>query len=154
MSADRAALRQAARAALPEGAFLRRDREDALFVTDALRLDPRAAEALGRAGFGVEARGRLLALTPEPVWLNRLEALYPGPPDFFCQTLLRFAGQPPDEPSLRLFARGARLWDEGRWDDAFDKALRRRIAEALRSGGGGGLYACGLLRHLMKEATP
>ena len=46
-------LRQAAADALPEGAFLRRDRGDALFVTNAPGLCPGAdwATALAEAGF-------------------------------------------------------------------------------------------------------
>ena len=148
------ALRQTARSALHEGAFLRRDRENATFVTDAPRFDPDAAAALSRAGFVAEARGNLLALTPDAVWLRRLEAAFPDPPDFLCETLLRFRGRAPDGAALRLFARGARLLDGEKDDGSYDKALRRQAAEALRKGSGGGLYACGLMRYLIKEATP
>ena len=53
---DSRTLRQAAAAALPRGAFLRRDRGEALFVTDAPRQRPEAdwpgiAARLARSGF-------------------------------------------------------------------------------------------------------
>ena len=155
------ALRQAARAALPEGAFLRRDRGDGLFVTDAPRRCPDGGwrQALREAGFAVEARDVLARLSPGPIWLKALEARFPGPPDAFCNSLFRFAGQDPEEESLMLFALGTRVLDGGDGDERFDHALRQRAAECLRLNGihpegptrGGGLYACALLHHLIEE---
>ncbi len=157
---DSQKLRQAARAALPEGAFLRRDRGDALFVTDAPRLDagPSWQEALARAGFLVEERDALARITPGPAWLSALEAEHPVPPDDLCRSLVRFAGRAPDGASLRLFALGARLLDGEADDGRFERALRKRAAECLRLNAnrtescGGGLYACALIRTI-KEAN-
>lgn len=146
-----AALRRAARAALPEGAFLRRDRGEGLFVTDAaLRrpgLDWRAA--LEAAGF--EARrleNGLIALRPGAAWPEALAAAHPDPPDFLCRTLKRFDG-PPEPESLALFAAGVKVLDGGPDAAAWERRLRQRAAVCLRRGGGGGLYACGLVLALI-----
>ena len=87
------ALRDAARDALPSGAFLRRDRGAALFITDAPRHRPQ---------------------------------------------------------SLRLFALGVRILDGESGAEAYDRLLRRRMAVCLRSGGGG-LYACALIKYLIER---
>ena len=158
---DSRALREAARRALPEGAFLRRDRGEALFATDAPRLGPDAdwPEALAGAGFLFEERGGLAFLRPGPGWLAALEREYPVPPDDLCQSLARFAGIGPDEASLRLFALGARRLDGEGDGGRFERALRRRAAQCLRLNArqtepcGGGLYACALLNHIIKEAS-
>ena len=157
---DSRRLREAARSALPDGAFLRRDRGDALFVTDAPRLGAGASwrEALARAGFLCEESGALARITPGSAWLKALEAEHPVPPDALCKSLMRFAGLAPDAESLRLFALGARLLDGEMDDGRFERALRRRAAECLRLNAGrtepcgGGLYACALLRTI-KEAN-
>lgn len=149
-------LRDAARAPLPEGAFLRRDRGDALFVSDAPRRCPQAdwAVRFTRAGFRCEISDGLARLSPGAAWAARLEAAYPEPPDFFCASLKRFAGMPPDGEALRLFALGARVLDGGDGFSSFDRRLRQRAAEALRAQSpsiGGGLYACALTRYLICE---
>ena len=109
-------LREAARAALPEGAFLRRDRGEALFVTDAPRVAPGAnwPSVLARAGFLAAERGGLLCLTPGSAWLTRLEDACPAPPDALCRGLFRFAGREIEAESLALFAAGARVLDGDR----------------------------------------
>ncbi len=167
--------REAARAALGAGPFLRRDRGDALFVSDAPRLRPSAewAAALDRAGFICRADGGLLRLTPGPAWLERLEARFPEPPDAFSATLARFRGLTPEAESLVLFALACKLLDGAADDRRFDRRLRQRAAECLRlnangeaaapRGGhpspsepnsprGGGLYACALARYIIMEA--
>lgn len=152
-------LREAARSALPEGAFLRRDRGEALFATDAPRLCPDAdwPGALARAGFTCELRDGLAFISPGPRWLAALERAWPAPPDDLCRGLARFAGMPPDGESLRLFAMGARLLDGEGDDGRYERRLRRRSAECLRLNAhsaqprGGGLYACALLNHIIKE---
>ena len=155
------ALRNAASAALPERAFLRRDRENALFVTDAPRLCPDVdwAGRLAAAGFLCESAGGLMRLWPDAGWPVRLEARHPEPPDALCASLLRFRGLPPEEDSLRLFALGARCLDGGEGAERFDRQLRQRAAACLRLNAmnpthpprGGGLYACALLDHELEE---
>lgn len=150
-----ARLRQAARERLPEGAFLRRDRGAALFATDAPRCQPDGGwvASLAEAGFVCAIDGGLARLTPGASWLSRLEAAHPAPPDFLCETMLRFAGRPSDARALALFALGARALDGGDPIEAaaFDRGLRRHAAAALRENNqyGGGLYACALLKHLI-----
>jgi len=150
-------LRTAAAAALPEGAFLRRDRGDALFVTDAPRISNRMdwAAVLFEAGFYCAESSGLLRLWPAEIWLTRLEAACPDPPDALCQGLLRFRGHRPDSESLKLFALGVRCMDGGNGATRFDRQLRQRAAACLRLNAmnpseptcGGGLYACALLDH-------
>ena len=142
-------LRDAARARLPEGAFLRRDRGDALYVTDApLRGGPVDWAA---AGFVCRESGGLARLTPSAVWLARLEALYPEPPDPLCRSLRRFSG-PPDDTALKLFARAVKRLDGGECDPRYSRDLRQRAAVCLREHNpGGGLYACALANHLIEK---
>ena len=150
-----AEIREAARAALPENAFLRRDRGDALFVTNAPRLRPEAdwRAALADAGFSCETQGGLLFLTPGQRWLDRLQACFPEPADHFSGTLARFAALPATPEALLLFARGARILDGEPDDGAFERGLRQAVAVALRRGGSGGLYACALLRAILVSKT-
>lgn len=150
-------LREAAAAALPAGAFLRRDRGDALFVTDAPRISARMdwAGPLFETGFYCTGSGGLLRLWPAEIWLTRLEAACPEPPDALCQSLLRFRGHIPDGESLKLYAFGMRCLDGGDGAARFDRQLRQRAAACLRLNAmnpsdptrGGGLYACALLDH-------
>lgn len=154
-------LRQAARDALPEPAFLRRDRGGALFVSDAPRHCPDGdwRERLARAGFDLQKRDGLVYFSPGPAWLMRLEAACPAPPDPFCEGLARFAGHPPDAESLALFALGARVLDGAPDDGRFERRLRQRAAQCLRrnrtqnENNGGGLYACALVKFIIEEAT-
>ena len=147
-------LRRAARAALPEGAFLRRDRDEALFVTDAPRRAPDIdwPARFAEAGFLCTMDGGLAHLSPGPKWLAALEAAHPEPPDFFSASLRRFAGMEPGAEQLRLFAEGAKALETGAGTEAFDRRLRQRAAECLRNGiDGGGLYACALIRTIIEE---
>ena len=149
-----AKVRAAAQAILPPGAWLRRDRGDALYITDAPRRDP-AADWPNRfelAGFGCRLEGGLALLNPGAAWLDALAAEYPEPPDHLCMTLQRFSG-PPDAASIRLFSRGLKALDAGVCDPGYDRAVRRRAAECLRAGGGSGLYACAILQHRLGRET-
>ena len=132
-----AEMTQAARSTLPEGAFFRRDRGDALFVTDFSGEVP---------GFTRIPRGRLTALLPEPEWLTRYEQNRDA--DAFAASLTRFASQTPSEAAVRLFARGAKLLGGCTREEfaAFDRAVRQTAAAALRTRSGGGVYALALLR--------
>ena len=101
-------MRAALRALLPPRAFLRRDREDALFVTNAPAFDPGLRDL---PGFLAERRGPLLAVLPDASWVTRVERRCPEPPDGLSASLVRFRGQVPDRENLALFARGAKLLD-------------------------------------------
>lgn len=137
-------LRACAREALPERAFLRRDRGDALFVSNAPALGLTAVPAC----FGAEERRGLLFLTPAPEVLIRFSQERPDPPDFLCASLRRFEGLPVDPESLALFALGLKLLDGDAEAARFDRLLRQRAAVCLREKrAGGGLYACGLVRY-------
>ena len=149
------ALRAVARAALPEGAMLRRDRGEALYITDAPRHKPDAGWQAGleAAGFRCAVEGGLARLTPDGRWAAALAARFPEPPDDLSARLRRFDG-PPDDASLRLFCRALKALEGGEGDPGFDRALRQRAAVCLRRhAGGGGLYACALARHLIKTAS-
>ena len=144
-------LRAMARAALPPRAFLRRDRGEALFVTNAPAFNPTLLEI---PGFTVERRGGLMYLLPDAGWLARWERRFPEPPDDLCAKLQRFRGEDPDRENLLLFARGLKLLDGGATPGniaAYDRAVRQRAAVALRGGCGGGLYAAALINHRLNE---
>ena len=142
-------LRDAARARLPEGAFLRRDRGDALYVTDAPLRGGKVDWAA--AGFICREVEGLARLTPSTVWLDRLEARYPEPPDPLCRSLRRFSG-PPDAAALALFARAVKQLDGGERDPRYSRDLRQRAAVCLREHiPGGGLYACALANYLIEK---
>ena len=144
-------LRAAARAALPPRAFLRRDRGDALFVTNAPAFDPAIRDI---PGFTAERRGTLLYLLPEASWIARWERRLPEPPDDLCAKFQRFRGAPPDRGNLCLIARGLKLLDAGANPEeiaAFDQAVRQRAAIALRGGRGGGLCAAAYIAHRLND---
>lgn len=140
-----AEMRGQLRALLPERAFLRRDRGEALFISNAPAFAPDITDI---PGFIAKKEGMLLHLLPDEGWISRLEEACGEAPDHFCKTLMRFRGTAPDRANLQLFARGVKLL-EGRPTDAeisaFDRAVRQAAAVALRDGCGGGLYACAIL---------
>jgi hypothetical protein len=143
-------MRQTLAAALPPGAFLKRDRGEALFVTDAPRRGP--CPDWAELDFEAAEAGGLAHLTPGAGWLLALEAACDEPPDFLCASLRRFTG-PPEDGARRLFAQGLKCLDDPRQFSAYDRALRQRAAAALRGGvDGGGLYACALLRHQILQS--
>lgn len=124
---------------IPENRFLKRDRRDALFVTD---YDGEID------GFVQTRRGALTALTPDKTLLLRYEAAHPQPVGAFSASLERFRGESADVEILRLFAQGVKL--TGGCTDgelsAFDKSARQSAAKALRTGIGGGIFALAILR--------
>ena len=140
-----ARIREAARSALPPVAFLKRDRGEALFISDAPRWND--SPDWPAAGFLCEIRDGLARLTPDARWLSSLEAEYDGPPDHLSATLTQFRGTPSPK-ALCLFALGMKMLDGGSFDPAFDRQLRQTAAAALRRHENcGGLYACALLRY-------
>lgn len=148
-----AALRAKARSALPPEAFLRRDRGEALYASDAPRRQPDLAwlSGLSDAGFDCRVAGGLAHITPAARWVAQLEAAFPESPDPLCEALRRFSG-PPDSGVLALFVQGVKALDDGRYDAEFDRRLRQRAAVALRTHRPcGGLYACALVEYMMKK---
>ncbi|MBQ6373115.1 MAG: hypothetical protein IJJ45_01365 [Clostridia bacterium] len=147
-----AQVREAAQALLPVGAMLRRDRGDALFVTDAIRRAPGVdwPAAFEAAGFLCDCSEGPARLTPGALWHARLADSFPDPPNALCAALRRFDG-PPDDVSLRLFARAVKALDSTAPDPDCERLLRQRAAAVLRTPGcpGGSLYACALAVHLM-----
>ena len=144
-------LRGELRPLLPERAFLKRDRGDALLITNAPALGC-APEML--PGCIVETCGTLLRILPDADWVAAYEARIPEPPDHLSRTLLRFRGIEADMDNLHLFARIAKLLDaqpSPGETEACDRALRNHAALALRGGCGGGLYACACVRALLKS---
>jgi len=132
---------------LPQKAFLKRDRSEALLATNAPAFDAGFKEI---PGFMLEEQGLILHILPDESWIHRLEAEISEPPDYFCKTLLRFKGERANRQNLLLFVQGLKLLDAGFTPTqteilAYDRALRQRTAIALRGGCGGGLYAAGLL---------
>ena len=140
-------MREILRAALPEKAFLRRDRGDALFISNAPAIAPVVDPV---PGFVFLVDGKLLRILPEPRWMQKWEET--EPPDHLSESLIRFRGAEPEQEALVLFVRGLKLLDMGAGApaneiDAFDRAVRQLAAAALRRGSGGGLYALAILNH-------
>lgn len=130
---------------LPEGAFLRLDRGEALFVTDAPRRG--ACPDFDAVGFLCRVENGLAYLAPGPEWLLTLEAEYPEPPNPLCASLKRFDG-PPDDKTIRLFCLGLKQPGSA----AYDRRLRQLAAATLRKHEArGGLYACGLVQYLSEK---
>lgn len=147
-----AALRETLRPLLPEHAFLRRARGDATFITNALQWSDVSLE---EHGFRCVRQNRLLLISPGAKHLADLEHTHPEPPDFLCQTLLRFRGQPPCEEALDLFAVGVRLLENADENEAriYARRVRNLAAVSLREKHGGA-YACALLAHCILKGEP
>ena len=143
-------MRDDLRRALPPRAFLRRDRGEYLFITNAPAL---SGELPALPGFIAEPRGSLLAILPDGGWAMELE-ICSEPPDQLSKSLIRFRGMEADRAGLMLLGQGWKLMNMAAATDAnmnaeiqaYDRALRRRAALALRGACcGGGLYAGALL---------
>ena len=151
MRTELARTRELLRAALPERAFLRRDRGDALFISNAPAFEPEIPDI---PGFILERAGGLMRILPDESWLAAAEEK--APPDQLSASLIRFRGMEPGAEGLQLFARGMKLLDMGgaapeNEIDAYDRALRQRAALALRGGCGGGLYGASILNHQIRK---
>ena len=145
MAAIETPLRRAARGPLPGvlGAFLRTDRGDALYVSDALRrgmpLAP-LAPAYDAIGFNAAENDGLLYLTPRDAWMPRVtDVIYkPEYEDEQSRLLARLS-------SRDIAAFETELWlncvkcAEGALDpDALFRRVREAAAVCLRAGMGGG----------------
>lgn len=146
------AYREMIRPLLPERAFLRRDRGDALFITNAPNLVDAGelAHQIQMRGFSCIQTGSLLRIRPGQALVAQLE-IRCDPPDHFCQTLLRFRAQTPTDASLALFARGVQLLesaDPGKVRE-YIRQSRQLAALSLRNPQGGA-YACALIAHSLE----
>ena len=129
-------LREYVRGALPEGASLRRDRGDALYITDA----PRLGWTGSLSGFSVEICGPLARISPLAETMARCDYA----PDRLARELSGMKGASAE--ALMLFIeciKCAEAPDRGTYERC-DRKLRQTAAKALRTGGGEGLYYCAL----------
>lgn len=129
-------LRAYVAARLPDGAFLRRDRGDAMYVTNA----PAKGWRGDIPGFTVETEGALAHISPDADTMQKCG--YEG--DALARELCRFRGA--SDEALSIFAacmKCAEAPDE-RAFAACDRRVRQAAAAALREGGGEGLYYCAL----------
>ena len=132
----------APRAYLPAGVNARRDRGEGLFV---------ARERVESPYFTCVPVGGLWRLTPTETLLREYDEKE-APQSALSRTFLRFRGLPVEKESLSLFCEAAKLLEapERARLVVLDKALRQRAAVCLRTGGGGGLYACAMMLDHLK----
>lgn len=129
-------LRDMVAAHLPPDAFLRRDRGDGLYVTNA----PTKGWRGEIPGFCVEHMGGIARIAPLPATIEGCSYA----PDTLASELERFRGSSPG--AAVIFSGCIKLIeapDVTEWEK-LDRILRRAAAKALRSGGGEGLYYCAL----------
>lgn len=147
-------MRSHLRSALPEKAFLRRDRGEGLFVSNGPVFGMEDAVI---PGFHVERIGQLIRLYPDIRWLRKLEEDFRDAENDLCGSLLRFKGMEPSKEAMALFRAGLKLLDAGDGAAeneiaAFDREIRQLAARALRKDiGGGGLYGLSLLDGMLKK---
>jgi len=152
MGTELSRMREVLRNALPEKAFLKRDRGDALFITNAPIFDPSIVDI---PGFTLIPEGKLLRILPDDRRIAGIELA--KPPDHLCASLIRFRGLAIEQENLLLCVQGLKLLDMGSSApaeeiEAFDCALRKRAALTLRGKiNGGGLYAAAILNHSIKS---
>lgn len=129
-------LRGAVAAAMPEGAFLRRDRGDALYITNA----PAKGWNGPPEGFRAEINGATARLFPTAALMEACDL----EPDRLAYELRPFRGA--SDEALKLFAACVKCAENP--EEAVymkcDRMLRQSAAKALREGGGEGLYYCAL----------
>ena len=141
-------LREAAFSLLPkkQGIFLRCDRGEALYVTNApARTDERIDWDM--AGFSCRAEGKLVFLTPEAVWIGRLEQW------LAIKTEARLAAavwhadfQETAEADMALLIEGVKLIELQGDIRGYEKKVRQRAAVCLREKRGGGtIHVCALI---------
>ena len=129
-------LRALAAAQLPQGAFLRRDRGGALYVTNA----PAKGWSGDISGFSVEISGGIVKLTPDGDTMQSCDFA----PDTLAKELSRFTGA--SDEAIAVFAacvKCAEAPDPVSYEKC-DRMLRQTAAKAMRTGGGEGLYYCAL----------
>ena len=132
-------LRDRVRAALPEGAFLKRDRGDALYVTDA----PRKGGVADIPGFCVKVQGDIARIFVDAGKLETLSRELGFAPDALADELSGFTGGSPGAAQLFSDILKSLEAGDGGYEE-LDRRLRQLAAVALRAGGGEGLYYCAM----------
>lgn len=139
--------------AIPDGAFLRRDRENALFITNA----PAKGEIAPLYDFIVEINGPMARIHIKPSSMERISNALDLPDSILSHELTRFKETSPE--AAQLFSDILKALDNppGADFDSLDRRVRRAAAVAMRSGGGDGLYHCAKalseLENIMKNET-
>ena len=129
-------LRAAVAAQLPEGAFLRRDRGDALYVTNA----PAKGWDGRLEGFRAHTEGAIAHIYPDAATVEKCGFA----PDRLADELSRFKGVSDDViPIFCACIKCAEAPEEAVFERC-DRMVRQSAAKALRAGGGEGLYYCAL----------
>ena len=130
------------------GAFLRWARGDALFVSDAVRKTPDAAAiegALKSCFYTAHVEKNLLHISPAPAKVHAFEEFSLPEITPFLRGFTSFRGRAADETTALLFSEGIKLCavrSGAAAIAAYEKRVRQQAALALRTGGGGGLFAC------------
>ena len=138
--------------AVPRGSetFLRCDRGDALYVTNACA----ARGAFEQAGFLCEEAGGLLRLIPGGAITEALAGWLGPAQDALGMDGLR--SREAEAEDLRLLGEGVKRWElamDRPALSAYEKSVRQRAAVCLRTGKGGGtLWLCSRLYGICKEA--
>jgi len=117
-----------------QGAFLRCDRGEALYVTNApARTD--ACIDWAQAGFTARHEGKLTFLTPDPQWLERFVCWAEEQVETPCLSRMLhevcFGG--PDEEDMRLWIEGIKRLEMKADAADYEKLVRQRAADCLRN---------------------
>ena len=135
------------------GAFLRCDRGDRLYVTNA-QIKMREAIDWRKAGFHAENVGNLTFLTPDKGWIGRF-AEWIGQEvreKRFSDTVRNACFGETDEEDMKLWIDGMKRLEMKGDAAGYEKLVRQRAAVCLRERRGGGtLPACALIVDLMNE---
>ncbi len=148
-------IRKAAETCLPDakGIFLRCDRGDGLYVTNApsRTRDPIDWEA---AGFHAQGNGRITFLVPDERWIKpfcewlRTQVRAP----FLARAVENACFGEVDAEDLWLWMEGIKRLELHGDADMYEKLIRKRAAVCLRERSGGGtIVVCALMVDLMNE---
>lgn len=146
-------------AALPNcGAFLRRDRGGALYVTNlpAKYADWESiAAALEAEGLTVARKGDLLFITPDIRWASAFErrAEELVTPGELTRQLAKRRGMPVCAEETACWLAGVKRLELNDRGD-YERQVRQAAAVALRKKCGGLMYACGLCFDLLGGEQP
>ncbi len=147
-------LRSAAQQRLADirGAFLRCDRGEALYITNAAVRSEKVID-WAAAGFDAHMNGKMTFLVPKDEWIESFEEwLCPQVKDAYLQKSLANADFGSIEEADRM------LWIEGikqlemRTNTDYEKAVRQRAAVCLRTKSGGEtISVCALIADALRE---